>query len=179
MLTRLCPDNSRLLLVSLLIAALAGCGWQLRDAPAFTGLEALAITGGSKSLRLLLENELEDTNVRVHDQAPWRLVIDDEDWQRRTIAVDREGRAAEVALHLRLRWQLLRNDNDEPAAPQQRLAIERTYHYNPDSAVAASDEAELLREELYRDAVWQLMRQLEASVGRLPQTPGESVEPEA
>lgn len=172
-------QNQVLLIASLLLAlGLAGCGWQLRGAPAFDGMETLTLDGGSRVLRHRLERELEAAGVLVHEQSPWRLGIQDESWQRRTIAVDDRGRAAEIALHLSLQWQLFDNDSGEPAAPQRRLHIERTYHYNPDSAVSSSDEEEMLREALYQDAVWQLMRQLEATASRLPAASGEKRESE-
>lgn len=165
-------------LLILLALGAAGCGWQLRGAPAFHAMDSLTLSGGSRVLEHRLERELEAAGVSVHGHSPWRLAVRDEDWQRRTIAVDDQGRTAEVALHLTLRWQLFDNDTDKAVAPLRRLSIERTYHYSPGSAVSSSDEEEMLREELYQDAVWQMLRQLEATAGRLPPTPGKNSEPE-
>lgn len=163
----------------LALLMLAGCGWQLRGTPAFTGLDSLTLEGGSRVLRHHLTRELGAAEVPVHDHAPWRLVIEDERWQRRTIAVDNQGRAAEVAVNLELSWQLRHGDSDKAAAPRRSLRISRSFHYNPDSAVAASDEEELLRQSLYQDAVWQMLRQLEATASRLPAAEEQSGEPEA
>lgn len=158
----------RLIATLMLTTLLAGCGWQLRGAPALDRLEALALSGGSNSLRHELRDALEDADVAVHDGAARVLTLSNETWRRRTVATDSRGRAAEVALELSLEWQLA-SANDSDASPESRpLSITRTFRYDPDSATAASDEEDLLRDTMYRDAAWQILRRLEALTRRLP-----------
>ena len=89
------------LILTLLLSA---CGWQLRGTTSKPNLETLTVTGASTELRYTLEDELENQGVLVHGESPYLLVIDDEDWMRRTSAVDAQGRQAEIELRYTLYW---------------------------------------------------------------------------
>lgn len=153
----------------LLLIGLPGCGWQLRTAPDMSALPALAITGASHGLRHELTEALDNAGVRVDDGASdWTLAFSDESWTRRTVATDARGRAAERELRLDLQWQLEPADDDRTAGPRRELTLTRTFQYSPTDATTSSDEEELLRESMYRDAVWQILRQIEATASELP-----------
>lgn len=160
--------RARLIAALILTALLAGCGWQLRGVPALDNLDALALTGGSNTLRHELLNALEEADVTVHDGASQVLTLSRENWHRRTVATDNRGRAAEIALELSLEWQLTSADDNDTAAPRRELRIRRTFRYDPASATAASDEEELLRDTMYRDAAWRILSQLETLARRQP-----------
>ena len=83
------------LLLTLLITA---CGWQLRGATSVPTMESLSLVGASTELKYSLEDELENQGVLVHNESPYQLIIDDEEWMRRTSAVDDQGRQAEIEL---------------------------------------------------------------------------------
>ena len=67
------------LLLTLLITA---CGWQLRGATSVPTMESLSLVGASTELKYSLEDELENQGVLVHNESPYQLIIDDEEWMR-------------------------------------------------------------------------------------------------
>lgn len=160
--------TARALILLLLPISLAGCGWQLRDAPEVDALPELAITGAGNELRQELERVLENADVRVRSSAPWTLHVSNEDWTRRTVATDARGRAAEVELRLNLAWQLQPPDEHRGAPPARTLTLTRGFPHSPSDATSSSDEEELVRASMYRDAVRQILRQLEVTTARLP-----------
>ena len=89
--------TTRVILLLVLGLALSACGWQLRGTTSTPSMETLTVSGASTELRYTLEDELEDQGVLVHSEAPYILVIDDEDWMRRTSAVDAQGRQETMA----------------------------------------------------------------------------------
>ncbi|MEY1661300.1 LPS-assembly lipoprotein LptE [Isoalcanivorax beigongshangi] len=150
-----------------LVLTLSACGFRPRGAPQYEHLSALQLRGASLNLEHLVRRALETSGVAVHDAAPLALTISDENTQRRTVAVDRYGRAAEMELRYSFTWQLLDADSRQPLNERRNIALIRNFIYDADNATAASDEESSTRDSLYEDATWQLLRQLDATVGRL------------
>lgn len=151
-----------------LVLLLQACGWQLRQAPEADNLPELAISGASNTLRHELTEHLAGSGVRVSPDSAWTLHFDQEKWSRRTVAIDAGGRAAEVELRLNLAWKLVPSKDALAATPVRELTLSRSFRYSSSEATATSDEQELLRDAIYRDAVWQVLRQLEAAAPNLP-----------
>ncbi|MDF1820424.1 MAG: LPS assembly lipoprotein LptE [Alcanivoracaceae bacterium] len=147
------------LTVLLLIALLAGCGWQLRGAVA-PAVDSLAINGGSLPLVNRLQDRLEDAGVAVYPEASRELVISRERWQTRVIAVDTLGRALEQELRYTLRWQV--STQKQQLTASREMVVTRSYSIRPDNAGGASDEARQTRELMVEDAARRLLRQLQA-----------------
>lgn len=161
---RLTPVLLPTLLLTLL---LAGCGFQLRGAPQYQNLESLTLQGGSFDLRDGLIDALEASDVLVHDASPQILQIDTERTDRRTVAVDSQGRAAEIELRYTFHWQLLDSKNRVAITPRRRIALVRSFNYDPENATASSDEELYTLADMYQDATWQLLRQLDAATRNL------------
>lgn len=151
----------------LLLLGLQACGWQLRTAPDVSALPALAIAGASKELRQELTRALDNAGVRVGASSDWTLAFSNETWDRRTVATDARGRAAERELRLELAWRLKPAGGEEGAGPERELSLTRTFQYSPTDATTSSDEEQLLRASMYRDAAWQILRQIEATASGL------------
>jgi LPS-assembly lipoprotein len=151
------------------MALLQACGWQLRQAPEMDNLPDLTISGASNTLRHELTEHLAGAGVRVGPDSPWTLIFTEEDWTRRTVATDARGRAAERELRLNLAWQLRPANKELAPTPVSQLTLTRTFRYSPSDATTTSDEQDLLRDSIYQDAVWQILRQLEATAPQLPQ----------
>ena len=149
-----------LLLVTALL--LSACGWQLRGAPQYLALESITVQGSGYELRQRVSRALEDSGVAVHNDSQSQLVITDESWERRTVAVDALGRAAEIELRYGFNWHL-RERNGEPHSPRRRINLVRNFNFDAANATAASDEERATRQEMYEDATWQLLRQLDAA----------------
>lgn len=157
----------RTLWALLALALLAGCGFQLRGAPQYQQLESLTLLGGSFDLHDGLINALEASDVLVHDASPHTLQIGSERIDRRTVAVDSQGRAAEIELRYTFTWQLLDSRTQSAITPRRRITLVRSFNYDPENATASSDEELYTRADMHRDATWQLLRQLDAAVRAL------------
>lgn len=152
----------RILAAGLLCVALTACGWHLRGSSDLSALEAISVTGASFELRRDLVRNLERNGVLVHDYAAMILELGEERWSQRTIAVDILGREAERELRLSTHWQL-RDEGGKSLGPRQSIQVIRSFNYDPTNIAAASDEEQITRESMYRDALGQLMRQLHAT----------------
>ncbi|EKF75768.1 rare lipoprotein B [Alcanivorax hongdengensis A-11-3] len=150
-------------LVLLLTVWLSACGWQLRGATQTPSLDTVTLKGASAQLRYPLEDKLEDEGVLVHNESPYILVIEDEDWSRRTAAVDDQGRQAEIELRYQIVWHLESRDSGALLTAPKRLMALRSFAWYPDNATASSDEEQLVREDLYDDIIVRLINQLAAA----------------
>jgi LPS-assembly lipoprotein len=151
--------TSRLTLLLVLGLVLSACGWQLRGTTSTPSMETLTVSGASTELRYTLEDELEDQGVLVHNQAPYILVIDDEDWMRRTSAVDAQGRQAEIEL----RWHIKDRKSGALLTTPTRMMTLRNLPWYPENATASSDEEQLVRDDLFLDMAYRLINQIAAA----------------
>ncbi len=145
-----------ILLLSLLISA---CGWQLRGTTGVPTMESLTLIGASTELKYSLEDELENQGVLVHNESPYELIIDDEEWMRRTSAVDDQGRQAEIELRYTLYWHLRDVKPALLTTPKRMMAL-RSLPWYPENAIASSDEEQLVRDDLYEDMTFRLINQI-------------------
>lgn len=151
----------RYLIVILLSLTVSGCGWQLRGVNQPMTLDAVGLVGGESRSRLDIQDVLRSQGLLVINDAPQVIRLTNENWQRRTISVDRQGRASGIELRYQLHWQLT-DRNKKPLTPRRQVQISRSYQIDPANAVAASDEDQLTREIMRREAANVLARQLRA-----------------
>jgi len=147
-------------LLIVLTLLLAACGWHLRGPVVFNNLPALAIKGGSNALRYPLMNNLADSGVVVSDSADITLRLLSESWDKRTVAVDTQGRVAAIELTYHLLWQL--EKDGKPITAPRTISLINNVNQDPVNATAASDELELSQQSMRQDAIWQLQRQLQS-----------------
>lgn len=145
------------LLLTLLLSA---CGWQLRGTTSVPTMESLTLSGASTELKYSLEDELENQGVLVHNESPYELIIDDEEWMRRTSAVDDQGRQAEIELRYTLYWHLRDVKTGALLTTPKRLMALRSLPWYPENAIASSDEEQLVRDDLYEDMTFRLINQI-------------------
>lgn len=139
---------------------LTGCGWQLRGTTQAPALESVSIQGGGAELKYGLEDELGRKDVLVHSQSPYLLIIEDQDWHRRTAAVDSQGRQAEIELRYEVRWHLEDRRTGALLTTPQRVMSLRSFAWYPDNATASSDEESLVRDDLHDDLIYRIINQL-------------------
>lgn len=163
---------------SLLFAVLAfslllsSCGFHLRGAPVLPEVMARTyVTGGDGSeLYYEVENALLNAGAEVVDSADSAsavLILHSQRLERRVLSVDPEGRAAEYELVLALVFSLRDQAGGRVLADNQRVSVVRDFGFDPDNVLAKGDEEAMLRSEMYRFAVAQMMRQLQ-SLARRP-----------
>ena len=144
---------------------LAGCGFSMRgsaDLPPELGtlhLEALDVNSDitRQMRRTLLTNGIEvvDTPTPgIH-----RLGLGREQSSERVLSVNANVRAGEYELTMSVPFQL-RDDEGFVLGPET-LSMDRVYLADPDNAVAKAEEAELIRAEMRRDLVVQILRRLQ------------------
>jgi LPS-assembly lipoprotein len=151
---------------------LAGCGFHLRGATVLpeamtrTELRGAEVEGplGVEVAQVL--RNAGGALVGPGEGATAVLVVANERVHRRVASVNAAGNASEYELRYVLTAALDAPDG-EALAPQQTVTVVRTYNYDTSNVLGASNEEELLMVEMRRQAVRQLLRQ----INRQAQTP--------
>ena len=161
--------TATLLTLSLLILALlAGCGFQLRRAPDSLGgvPQPLLISGAApqSALGRELRRQLRAAGVQLTGdpaQAAATLRISHYRSDSRLLSLDTRNRAAESELEESLHFSLHSRTGHE-LAPEQTLRELRTLLNNADQVLARQHEEDGVREEMRRQLVRRLLRRLAA-----------------
>ena len=159
----------RTFIALLCLVLVAGCGWQLRGASEALVFDSLRLRGAEARTRYDIEAALLQRQVLVSQDAALTLQLSQERWWKRTLVVDRQGRSAGTELRYQLQWQLLDSDG-KPLTPKRDLLLTRVFQVDPANALATSDEEQMTREMMRRDAADVLMQQLQAESRRLTPT---------
>ena len=155
----------RSLLIVLLTATLAACGFHLRgsagsDLPYASMYIALPETA---EVRVWLERYLRgSTNTTVSDDAKTATVTfqqlsDSRD--KSILSIDARGRVREYRLQMRYRFRLVDAQGREIVAPQE-ISMNRDMTYDDSQVLSKSMEENLLWRDMNNDLVNQIMRRL-------------------
>lgn len=158
------------LLPVLMLVTLAGCGYNLRGTgagtPDFTDLR-LQLPESEPEFERVLLRSLQTAGIGVHETGDANarnfplLAIGPELFSGRPASTTVQARAAQITLQLAVRVNL--SDGETALIDMETLNVERTYYQDLRNIAGNREEAELLREEMRRDLVAQLMRRLEAA----------------
>ena len=160
----------------LLVLALAGCGFHLRDRlalPEDTPPVLVASTTPFSELVTTLERNLRNAGATVASRERVatdpearvaRLDILSERWGDLPIAIDDQGRAQEFSLRYATIFTFRLADGRE-LVPQQVVELSRDYVSPPEDATGTSTEREILADELRREMAASILRRID-SVGR-------------
>ena len=155
----------RSLLIVLLTATLAACGFHLRgsagsDLPYASMYIALPETA---EIRVWLERYLRgSTNTTVSDDAKTATVTFQQlsDGRDKSIlSIDARGRVREYRLQMRYRFRLVDAQGREIVAPQE-ISMNRDMTYDDSQVLSKSMEENLLWRDMTNDLVNQIMRRL-------------------
>ena len=155
----------RSLLIVLLTATLAACGFHLRgsagsDLPYASMYIALPETA---EVRVWLERYLRgSTNTTVSDDTKTATVTfqqlsDSRD--KSILSIDARGRVREYRLQMRYRFRLVDAQGREIVAPQE-ISMNRDMTYDDSQVLSKSMEENLLWRDMTNDLVNQIMRRL-------------------
>lgn len=153
---------------------LAGCGWQLRGAGLVPeGLETLHITSRDPYSPLVVEltRTLRAANVQVTEsaaEAPYALAILDQRSGVRTATVNANARVSEQELSEEVEFLIADRDGNV-LLPRSTVMVERVFEYDETNVLATRDEEQLIRAEMRRDLVSQILnrfRQIQNQQGR-------------
>ena len=152
--------------VVLLATLLAGCGFQLRGGEVLPpDLGALHVSAPRALLREA-EVFLQGSETRLMpapDGADVVLTMANERYDRRVLSVDpRTGKEREFELAYTVDVNAVTRDGRTLIAPQS-VRLRRDFVFERDALLGASREEEVLREEMRRDAVQQILYRLRAA----------------
>lgn len=155
--------DRRLALISL--AALTGCGFELRHEPVLP-FQTLALTGfePNSPLALGLKRQVKRTPVQlVDDPARAQVVLEvlREVRDRTVVASTSVGQVREWQLRLQFDY-LIRTAGGELLVPKVELRLSRDMNYTETAALAKEQEATNLYGAMHSDAIAQVMRRLAA-----------------
>jgi LPS-assembly lipoprotein len=155
----------RHLVVLLLIAPLAGCGFHVRgttpdsqlsfasiylDAPRGTPIEReLRTMIRTGNVQLAADAKSAAVTLRVLSQAQ----------ERKVMTLNAQGKVREFSLTYRVRFEITDANNKKLLQPPE-IALQSILSYSEEQALAKEQEERLTFDDLRRDAVGQIVRQL-------------------
>jgi LPS-assembly lipoprotein len=150
----------RALLGLLALGPLGGCGWRLRGSSAaplpFSEL-ALEDRGADVQLYQALTARLNSAGVRVHEQAPLRLVLAQTQWRVSRTALTLTGDTAAEIISLRQPFSLWRQGR---LLLTDSAEVYRDHQIDTAALAAAEAQRHSIRQKMRQAAVEQIIRQL-------------------
>lgn len=147
------------------LAALAGCGFELRREPELR-FQTLALTGFEPNSPLAagLKRQIKRTAVQLLDDTARAQVVLEathEARDRTVVASTSVGQVREWQLRLQFDY-LIRTASGELLVPRVELRLSRDMNYTETTALAKEQEAANLYGAMQSDAIAQVMRRLAA-----------------
>lgn len=160
----------RIFLCMIVLSLVAGCGFHLRGTQgAGLSLERIHVSGANAYGEFVqeLKGSLRRADTAVVEEpadAPISLRVLGEKTTRRAVATTRDITVSEYELRMAVEFELLGKGN-EPLIEPMELIAERIYVFDRSSLVGSSEEEELLKEEMRRDLVRQMIQRVNAVAG--------------
>ncbi len=154
----------RLALLAPVVAALVGCGFQLRRPPKlnFTTIQLIGFPQRSPFTEDLRRHIEASGSTRVVEAQPQVILEALEDARDKSVAAQTSaGQVREFTLRTRLRFRL-RTPAGRILIPPTELMLMRDMSYNETNALAKEQEEAMLNRSMQNDIVEQVMRQLAA-----------------
>lgn len=157
--------NRRAALIAASSALLAGCGFELRQAPplAFRSMALVGFAPGSP-LGATLRRGLERAGVELRDNPAQAQTVFDAlaDSREKTVAASTAvGQVRELQLRVRLRFRVA-TPTGKLLLPASDLLLTRDMSYSETAALAKAQEEVLLYRAMEDDIVAQVLRRLAA-----------------
>jgi LPS-assembly lipoprotein len=150
------------LLFSLLVSALAGCGFHLRGA-ADLPFASVYVPSATSGIGLdLARNIRAGTNVKLVDdakQADAIVELTGETRGKEILSLTGTGRVREFRLRYRVGFRVHDGKGNE-FVPQSTLELTRDVTFNDSQVLAKESEEQLLYRDMQSDMVQQIMRRL-------------------
>ena len=159
-------QGRRLLLLGVVAAALAGCGFQLRqtgDYPfktLFAGFAETSPLGTELSRQLRATGRIELlTEARQAQQADVILDILQEQRQRVVVGLNASGQVRELQLRMTVKFRLRNSEGVEWIEPSE-LYQQRDLSFSETAALSKEIEEAMLYRDMQNDIVQQIVRRL-------------------
>lgn len=147
--------------------ALAGCGFQLRQAPDFAFKSLYLAVAPTSALGVELKRQLAASHVELltdaAQQAQAQAVLDilSELRTKTVVGVSATGQVREFQLRLNLKFRL-RTPQGKELIPETELVQQRALTYDEVFALAKEGEEALLYRNMQSDMVQQILRRMAA-----------------
>jgi len=152
-------------LAIVLVAALAGCGFQLRGAAPLP-FESLYVPGAGGGIALDLKRNIQaGTDAKVVDEAKQAdavLQFTREERQKVILSLTATGRVREFQLRYIVAFRVVDNKGND-YVPQSTIELTRDITFNDADVLAKESEEQLLYRDMQNDMVQQIMRRLAAA----------------
>jgi len=152
------------LLTVVLITALSACGFHLRGSVQLPPeLVTINVQDAKPSTDIapVLRTALRNAGVQISGSAPMLLQLNAEQYGKRVLSVDSVGRAQEYGLSYTVRFSLKGRDGAEVWLAEQSVTQTRDLRFDATAVLGTENEEALLKEEMRRDAVLQILRRLQ------------------
>lgn len=155
---------------SVLLLILTACGYHLRGTIAMPeSLKNMYVFNAGPQLQNELKAVLKASKAQLAsspNEASLVIKILNEDMKTRVLSIGSTGKSNESELNYFLQFQFY--DNQENALmDEQRIEIAREYFNDQTAVLAKSNEEQIIRKEIYKQAVRMLMLRAEAAAERL------------
>jgi len=114
-------------------------------------------------LRRALKNE----NVHLNEVAPLKLQLTAEQYGKRVLSVDSSGRAQEYGLSYTVRFSM-QGDDGAMWLIEQAVTESRDLRFDANAVLGTASEETLLKTEMRRGAVLQILRRLQKAKMHMP-----------
>ncbi|MEX2488039.1 MAG: LPS assembly lipoprotein LptE [Pseudomonadales bacterium] len=159
----------KIFLYIVLLSLVSGCGFHLRGSQGMDlGVERIHVAGTDRHGEFVRELrrslEVRDTTVVTGgEEAPYSLRVMGENTTRRSVATTSDITVSEYELRMTVEFELLDASGQQLIEPMEIVA-ERIYVFDRQSLAGSSQEEDLLKEEMRRDLVRQMIHRVNATV---------------
>jgi len=151
-----------------LAASLYACGFQLRGSINLSSemspiyIEQNSVFDLAREIKTLLASN-KIAIVENAQQSRSQLILLDEAKSRSVLSVDGSGQAREYLLSYRVNFSIKVNrDNTEAAAVPDSISVNRSWLFDPNAVLAVTNEAELLYNDMRREAARLILLKINA-----------------
>lgn len=156
-----------LLVMFLLLSA---CGYHLRGSIAMPeSLKSLYVFNASSALQSELSDVVKASKGHLAsspNEAGLVVKIISEDIRTRVLSIGSSGKSNESELNYFLQFQFYDNQENQ-IMEEQRIEIAREYFNDQTAVLAKSNEEQILRKEIYKQAVRMLLLRAEAAAAKI------------
>ncbi len=153
-----------------LALSLYACGFQLRGSINLSSdmspiyIEQNSLFDLAREIKTLLASN-KIAVVENAQQSKSQLTLLNEEKNQRVLSVDGSGQAREYLLSYKVNFVIKTNqqNNIETAAAQDSITVNRSWLFDPNAVLAVTNEAELLYNDMRREAARLILLKLNAS----------------
>jgi LPS-assembly lipoprotein len=157
--------RQKIIVPIIFLVLISGCGFHLRgfvDMPRWFNKVAIIVQQGHRDIAPLLHKQLQAYNIEVTDEpsaAPYWLIIQSDNMQENISSVSSSTTPRQYQLVYTLRFKLQKANGVE-IIPASQIIVTRQITINSDRILGSTDEEELQKSEMRRDAVIQIINRI-------------------